>query len=61
MTKRQYRSNPVASGTDSPLASQTTDSEYIMCLSLSDSQKEGILGENARELIGLSASRRGLV
>ena len=49
----KHGAHKVCFGTDFPLASQTTDSEYILGLSLSDSQKEGILGENARELIGL--------
>lgn len=45
--------NKVCFGTDFPLASQATDAEYIDGLSLSDGDKERILGENARELIGL--------
>ncbi|MCH8107640.1 MAG: amidohydrolase family protein, partial [Chloroflexi bacterium] len=49
----KHGAHKVCFGTDFPLASQTTDSEYILNLPLSDSQKEGILGENARELIGL--------
>ena len=49
----KHGAHKVCFGTDFPLASQTTDSEYLLGLSLSDSQKEGILGENARELIGL--------
>ena len=40
-------------GTDFPLASQAAESEYIGSLPLSDPQTEGILGENARLLIGL--------
>ena len=49
----KHGTHKVCFGTDFPLASQKTDSEYVLGLSLSDSQKEGILGENARELIGL--------
>jgi predicted TIM-barrel fold metal-dependent hydrolase len=49
----KHGAHKVCFGTDFPLASQTTDSEYILELPLSDSQKEGILGENARQLIGL--------
>ena len=44
----KHGAHKVCFGTDFPLASQTTDSEYILGLPLSDSQKEGILGENAR-------------
>ena len=49
----KHGSHKVCFGTDFPLASQTTDAEYILGLPLSDSVKEGILGENARALIGL--------
>ncbi len=45
--------NKVCFGTDFPLASQIKDGEYIQELTLTDGEKEGILGENARELIGL--------
>ena len=43
----------VCFGTDFPLASQATDAEYLMGLPLSESDKDRILGENARELMGL--------
>jgi predicted TIM-barrel fold metal-dependent hydrolase len=43
----------VCLGTDYPLASQEAESNYIDSLPFSDSEKEGILGENARRLIGL--------
>ena len=44
----KHGAHKVCFGTDFPLASQKTDSEYLLGLSLSDSQKEGILGENAQ-------------
>ena len=43
----------VCFGTDFPLASQAADSAYIQSLGLSGAETEGILGENAREFIGL--------
>ncbi len=43
----------VCFGTDFPLASQEADAEFIDGLDISDRDKERILGENARELIGL--------
>ena len=43
----------VCFGTDYPLASQQAESNYIDSLPFSDSEKESILGENARRLIGL--------
>ena len=49
----KHGSHKVCFGTDFPLASQTDDADYILGLHLSDSDKEGILGENARQLIGL--------
>ena len=49
----KHGANKVCFGTDFPLASQTADAEYIQDLALSDPDKERILGENARELIGL--------
>ena len=45
--------NKVCFGTDFPLASQSADAEFIESLAISDADKEKILGENARELIGL--------
>ena len=49
----KHGSHKVCFGTDFPLASQVTDSDYILGLPFSDAEKEGILGENARALIGL--------
>lgn len=43
----------VCFGTDYPLASQAQDSAYVLELPLSDTHKERILGETAREFIGL--------
>ena len=43
----------VCFGTDFPLASQVSDSGHLLDLSLRTRDKDGILGENARELIGL--------
>ncbi len=43
----------VCFGTDFPLASQSSEAEYIQSLPLPDSAREGILGENARQFIGL--------
>lgn len=43
----------VCFGTDYPLASQAKDSDYVLELPLSDPHKERILGETAREFIGL--------
>ena len=40
-------------GTDCTLAGQTGDSDYNLRLPISDGQKEGILGETARQIIGL--------
>ena len=45
--------NKVCFGTDFPLASQTDEAQYLLDLPLSDRDKQAILGENARELIGL--------
>ncbi|MCH8350019.1 MAG: amidohydrolase family protein [Chloroflexi bacterium] len=50
---RKHGSHKVCFGTDFPLASQAAEGEYIQGLPLSDADKEGILGENARMLIGL--------
>ena len=49
----KHGSHKVCFGTDFPLASQADDADYLLGLSLSDTDKEGILGENARQLIGL--------
>ena len=43
----------VCFGTDFPLCSQSSEAEYIQSLPLPDGVKEGILGENARQFIGL--------
>jgi predicted TIM-barrel fold metal-dependent hydrolase len=49
----KHGSDKVCFGTDFPLASQVADAEYVLKLPVSDSDKERILGENAREFIGL--------
>ncbi len=49
----QHGPHKVCFGTDFPLASQTDEAEYLLGLPLSDRDKEAILGENARQLIGL--------
>ncbi len=49
----KHGTHKVCFGTDFPLASQAVDSEFIQGLAISDGDKERILGENARELIGL--------
>ncbi len=49
----KHGAHKVCFGTDFPLASQAADTEYILSLPISDGDKERILGENARELIGL--------
>ena len=49
----KHGAHKVCFGTDFPLASQIAEAEYIQSLSLPDSAKEGILGENARQFIGL--------
>ena len=43
----------VCFGTDYPLADQARDADYLLELPLSDAHKDRILGETARELIGL--------
>ena len=50
---RKHGSHKVCFGTDFPLASQAKEGEYIQGLPLNDGDIEGILGENARMLIGL--------
>ena len=50
---RTHGSDKVCFGTDFPLASQAADAQYIEELAISSNDKERILGENARELIGL--------
>lgn len=50
---RKHGSHRVCFGTDFPLASQTKDTEFILSLPFSDDDKDCILGENAREFIGL--------
>ena len=49
----KHGAHKVCFGTDFPLASQSSEAEYIQSLPLPDSAKEGILGENARQFIGL--------
>ena len=49
----KHGAHKVCFGTDFPLCSQGSEAEYIQSLPLSDSVKEGILGENARQFIGL--------
>ena len=48
----KHGADKVCFGTDFPLTSQAADAEYIQNLQITDSDKERILGENARELIG---------
>ena len=43
----------VCFGTDFPLASQEADAAFIEGLAISGNDKERILGENAREFIGI--------
>ncbi len=49
----KHGAHKVCFGTDFPLASQAADAEYLQDLAFSDGDKERILGENARQLIGL--------
>ena len=49
----KHGTHKVCFGTDFPLASQSTDAQYLMGLPLSEGDKDRILGENARELLGL--------
>ena len=49
----KHGADKVCFGTDFPLASQIGDADYILELSVSDRDKDRILGETARELIGL--------
>ena len=49
----KHGAQKVCFGTDFPLVSQSSEAEYIQSLPLPDSTKEGILGENARQFIGL--------
>ena len=49
----KHGAHKVCFGTDYPLVSQADESDYIESLPLTDTQKEGILGENARMFIGL--------
>ena len=49
----KHGTHKVCFGTDYPLASQEEDAKFIDSLSIPDAAKERILGENARELIGL--------
>ena len=49
----KHGAHKVCFGTDFPLVSQSSEAEYIQSLPLPDGVKEGILGENARQFIGL--------
>ncbi|HZA22256.1 MAG TPA: amidohydrolase family protein, partial [Dehalococcoidia bacterium] len=49
----KHGADRVCFGTDFPLASQIADAAYVMELAIPDAEKERILGENARQLIGL--------
>lgn len=49
----KHGAHRVCFGTDFPLASQLADAEYIQSLELSSGEAAGILGDNAREFIGL--------
>ena len=49
----KHGADKVCFGTDFPLAHQGIDSDYILELPIPDAAKDRILGENARELIGL--------
>ena len=49
----KHGAHRVCFGTDFPLASQAADAEYIETLGLPSAATAGILGENAREFIGL--------
>ena len=49
----KHGAHRVCFGTDFPLASQSVDAEYIQSLQLTSGEVAGILGENAREFIGL--------
>ena len=50
---KAHGAEKVCFGTDFPLASQVVDAEYLLTLPFSESEVDRILGENARELIGL--------
>ena len=49
----KHGAHKVCFGTDFPLASQSTDAQYLMGLPLSEDEKDRILGGNAKELLGL--------
>ena len=49
----KHGAHRVCFGTDFPLASQAADAEYIETLGLPSAATAGILGDNAREFIGL--------
>ena len=49
----KHGAHKVCFGTDYPLASQVTDSEFLATLPLSEHIMDQVLGENARGLIGL--------
>ena len=49
----RHGAEKVCFGTDFPLADMSEDAKFIESLPLPDAAKEQMLGENARELIGL--------
>ena len=49
----KHGAHKVCFGTDYPLVEMGTESDYLASLPLSSEQVEGILGENARQFIGL--------
>ena len=49
----KHGADKVCFGTDFPLASQIADAGYLLELAIPDAEKERILGDNARQLIGL--------
>ena len=49
----KHGAHKVCFGTDYPLVAMGTESDYLASLPLSSEQVEGILGENARQFIGL--------
>ena len=49
----KHGAHKVCFGTDYPLVDMGAESDYLASLPLSSDQVEGILGENARQFIGL--------